>query len=199
MLVLAKFHHKCFASRTIRRLLTNETLGIPSRIQMLKNLQAKDEYDVLVIGGGSTGAGVALDAVARGLSVACVEREDFASGTSSRSTKLLWGGSRYLVSAFVSLFNHDLRLLRRPKDTINKFLEEFKMVMNCHRERRFLLNKQPHLTNWVPIAVPLLWPPPFKYPPAAFGPLDIFPLFFKFVSSNCADPYGCLTFFYAVV
>ena len=55
-------------------------------------------YDVLVIGGGITGAGVALDASSRGYSVALVERADYASGTSSRSSKLVHGGLRYLQS-----------------------------------------------------------------------------------------------------
>ena len=54
------------------------------------------EFDVLVIGGGITGAGIALDAVTRGMSVALVEMQDFAAGTSSRSTKLVHGGLRYL-------------------------------------------------------------------------------------------------------
>ncbi len=62
-----------------------------------------------LLGGGATGAGAALDAAMRGLNVCCIEKEDFASGTSSRSTKLIWGGSRYLVQAFASLLNHDLR------------------------------------------------------------------------------------------
>ena len=108
------------------------------------------------------------------------------AGTSSRSTKLIWGGSRYLVQALVSLFNFDLRLIRSPRKTIHSFTEEFRMVMNCHKERKFLLDTQPHLTNWLPIAVPLktwiMWPPPFGYPPAALGALGLFPLFFKFVS-----------------
>jgi glycerol-3-phosphate dehydrogenase len=129
-----------------------------------------------------------LDAARRGLTVACIEKEDFSSATSSRSTKLLWGGSRYLVQAFVALFNTDLRLLFSPKETIVAFYKEFKMVMNCHRERKFLLLNQPHLTYWMPIAVPLkewfMWPAPFNYPPAALGPLGLFPAFFKFVSMN---------------
>ena len=56
-------------------------------------------YDLLVIGGGATGTGIALDAVTRGLKVALVERDDFASGTSSKSTKLVHGGVRYLEKA----------------------------------------------------------------------------------------------------
>ena len=58
-----------------------------------------EEYDLLVIGGGATGAGIALDAITRGLKVAVVDRDDFASGTSSKSTKLVHGGVRYLEKA----------------------------------------------------------------------------------------------------
>lgn len=58
-----------------------------------------DPYDLLIIGGGATGTGIALDAVTRGLKVALVERDDFASGTSSKSTKLVHGGVRYLEKA----------------------------------------------------------------------------------------------------
>ena len=58
-----------------------------------------ERFDLLVVGGGATGAGIALDAAARGLKVALVERSDFAQGTSSRSTKLLHGGVRYLEAA----------------------------------------------------------------------------------------------------
>ena len=57
---------------------------------------ASEEFDVLVIGGGITGAGVALDAATRGYSVALVEKSDYAAGTSSRSSKLVHGGLRYL-------------------------------------------------------------------------------------------------------
>ena len=58
-----------------------------------------EPYDLLIIGGGATGTGIALDAVTRGLKVAMVERDDFASGTSSKSTKLVHGGVRYLEKA----------------------------------------------------------------------------------------------------
>ena len=64
---------------------------------------------------------------------------------------------------------------------------DFKMVLNCHRERTFLLTQQPHLTNWLPIAVPLdrwlLWPAPFGYYPAALGSFGLFWAFFKFYDS----------------
>jgi hypothetical protein len=74
-----------------------ETRSIPSREQALASLgpvqgqggAGGEEFDLLVIGGGSTGAGAALDAATRGLRVACVERYDFGSGTSSRSTKVM--------------------------------------------------------------------------------------------------------------
>ena len=60
-------------------------------------------FDVLVIGGGITGAGIALDAASRGLSVALIEKQDFSAGTSSRSTKLIHGGLRYLKQLDVSV------------------------------------------------------------------------------------------------
>ena len=130
--------------------------------------------------------GAALDATQRGLNVACIEREDFSSGTSSRSTKLLWGGSRYLVQAFVNLLS--TKLITSPADTVRRFMEDFKMVMNCHKERTFMLKEQPHLTKWLSIAVPLdkwiIYPPPFGFYPAMFGTLGLFPLFFKFVSDS---------------
>ena len=65
------------------------------RENIFKELTSK-EFDVLIVGGGITGAGIALDAASRGMSVALVEKNDFASGTSSKSTKLIHGGLRYL-------------------------------------------------------------------------------------------------------
>ncbi len=72
-----------------------QPLSSTARMHNLTTL-ANEQFDVLVIGGGVTGAGVALDAVARGYKVALVEKVDFASGTSSKSTKLVHGGIRYL-------------------------------------------------------------------------------------------------------
>lgn len=63
----------------------------------------EEPYDLLVIGGGATGSGIALDAATRGLKVALVERDDFSSGTSSKSTKLVHGGVRYLEKAVWNL------------------------------------------------------------------------------------------------
>jgi glycerol-3-phosphate dehydrogenase len=71
------------------------SLNPAHRLRSLDRLR-NEAFDVLVVGGGSTGTGAALDAASRGLSVGLVEARDFASGTSSRSSKLIHGGLRYL-------------------------------------------------------------------------------------------------------
>ncbi len=71
------------------------TFSYFNRDNIAQNLQEK-EFDILIIGGGITGAGIALDAASRGMKVALIEKNDFASGTSSKSTKLIHGGLRYL-------------------------------------------------------------------------------------------------------
>src|SRR5665647_767350 len=68
----------------------------------------QSEFDVLVIGGGVTGAGVALDAASRGYDVALIERDDFAAGTSSRSSKMVHGGLRYLQNLDIGLVREAL-------------------------------------------------------------------------------------------
>lgn len=73
-----------------------------NRPAVIKEL-SEESYDLLIIGGGVTGCGIALDATARGLKVALVEKEDFASGTSSKSTKLIHGGLRYLKQFDIAL------------------------------------------------------------------------------------------------
>ena len=90
---------------------------------------AEDPFDVLVIGGGITGAGIALDAAARGLSVALVEKDDFAAGTSGRSSRLVHGGLRYLEHG------------------------EFGLVRESLRERGILFRLAPHLVRPVPLYV----------------------------------------------
>ncbi len=93
---------------------------------------AGEVFDVVVIGGGATGAGCALDAASRGLSVALVEARDYASGTSSRSSKLIHGGLRYLEQ------------------------RDFGLVREALRERELLLNVlAPHLVRPVPFLLPL--------------------------------------------
>ena len=80
------------------------------REAILQRLTARREpWDLAVIGGGATGAGIALDAAARGYSVALFEQSDFGKGTSSRSTKLIHGGVRYLRQGNVALVRDSLR------------------------------------------------------------------------------------------
>src|SRR5215211_9196446 len=69
----------------------------------------REPWDILVIGGGATGAGVAVDAASRGYAVLLVEQHDFGKGTSSRSTKLVHGGVRYLAQGDISLVREALR------------------------------------------------------------------------------------------
>lgn len=105
-----------------------------------------DIYDLLVVGGGATGAGVALDAATRGLKVALVERDDFSSGTSSKSTKLVHGGVRYLEKAVWELDYN-----------------QYKLVREALRERKYFLDTAPHLSSWLPIMIPLdkWWKAPY--------------------------------------
>ncbi|GAB5551241.1 MAG: glycerol-3-phosphate dehydrogenase [Saprospiraceae bacterium] len=90
-------------------------LAAKNRPLLLKEL-AQTAYDLLIIGGGITGAGIALDAASRGLKVALVEKNDFASGTSSKSTKLIHGGLRYLKQFEIQL----VREVGRERATVHK-------------------------------------------------------------------------------
>ena len=78
------------------------------RAQIMARLAQAKTYDIAIVGGGATGLGVALDAAARGFSVVLVESDDFAKGTSSRSTKLVHGGVRYLAQGNISLVREAL-------------------------------------------------------------------------------------------
>ena len=107
------------------------TSAAQTRQDALRRLSA-ESFDVLVVGGGITGAGVALDAVARGLRVALVERSDFASGTSSKSSKLIHGGLRYLQQGDIAL------------------------VYEALYERQRLLRNAPHLVRTLPFMIPIM-------------------------------------------
>ena len=110
-----------------------------NREQMLARLREPEPWDVLVIGGGATGAGVAVDAATRGYRTLLLEREDFGKGTSSRSTKLVHGGVRYLEQGNISL------------------------VMEALKERGLLKQNAPHLVHDLPFVVPNYswWEAPF--------------------------------------
>ncbi|HYN03480.1 MAG TPA: FAD-dependent oxidoreductase, partial [Vicinamibacteria bacterium] len=95
-----------------------------NRAEMLERaLAPREVWDIVVIGGGATGVGVALDAAARGYDVLLLEQSDFGKGTSSRSTKLVHGGVRYLEQGNVSL------------------------VMEALKERGLLRQNAPHLVG----------------------------------------------------
>ena len=105
-----------------------------SRIESIAQMKAasvENPFDVFIIGGGITGAGLALDAAARGLKTALIEKRDFAAGTSSRSTKLIHGGLRYLE-------HYDFALVREGL-----------------RERAELLKLAPHLNEPFPFVIPI--------------------------------------------
>src|SRR5262245_36865864 len=110
-----------------------------NREKAIDRIENTESWDFLVIGGGATGLGVAVDAAARGYSTLLVEQEDFAKGTSSRSTKLVHGGVRYLKQGNISL------------------------VLEALRERGLLCENAPHLVHHLSFIVPRYkwWEGPF--------------------------------------
>lgn len=120
--------------------MTTSTAPLPTRrSDLLAQLTSADAYDIIIVGGGATGLGVALDAATRGLTVALVESADFAKGTSSRATKLVHGGVRYLAQGNIAL------------------------VREALHERTTLLNNAPHLAQPLPFVMPSYhcWETPF--------------------------------------
>jgi len=109
------------------------------REQLIAQLSRSGTWDVAIVGGGATGLGVALDAAARGFKVVLVESHDFAKGTSSRATKLVHGGVRYLAQGNIAL------------------------VREALHERTTLLRNAPHLAQPLPFVMPSykLWETPF--------------------------------------
>ncbi|KAJ3020723.1 mitochondrial glycerol-3-phosphate dehydrogenase [Thoreauomyces humboldtii] len=125
----------------------------PSRKDMISALKASasgpgEEFDLLIVGGGATGTGCAVDGATRGLKIALVERDDFASGTSSRSTKLVHGGVRYLEKAFWELD-----------------YEQYKLVKEALHERGVFLKIAPFLSYQLPTMIPLYkhWKVPYYW------------------------------------
>ena len=110
-----------------------------SRAELIDRLAQPIHYDVAIIGGGATGLGVALDAALRGFSVVLLESHDFAKGTSSRATKLVHGGVRYLAQGNIAL------------------------VREALHERTTLLHNAPHLAQALPFVMPSyqFWETPF--------------------------------------
>jgi glycerol-3-phosphate dehydrogenase len=100
------------------------------RKQIIETIKSTEQWDLLIIGGGASGLGVALDAISRGLKTLLVEKYDFAKGTSSKSTKLIHGGVRYLQQGNI------------------------KLVREALREREYLLDKAPHNAHLQPFIIP---------------------------------------------
>jgi glycerol-3-phosphate dehydrogenase len=108
-----------------------------NRDQSLRDL-AQEEFDICIIGAGASGAGCALDAALRGYKVALIDRQDFASETSSKSTKLIHGGVRYLEQAFKKLDFAQLRQVRHGLE-----------------ERHLVLSNAPHLARPLALVTPV--------------------------------------------
>ena len=105
------------------------------REQILKDLKSELAFDILVIGGGATGLGVALDGMSRGFKVVVLEKVDFGKGTSSKATKLLHGGVRYLENGDIGLV---IEALKEREFVLTK-------ASHLSRIQKFVI---PHYTNW---------------------------------------------------
>ena len=116
--------------------LSNSSLNEGQRQQAIHDL-AHDEFDILVVGGGINGVGIALDAASRGLRVALVESSDFAAGTSSKSSKLIHGGLRYLEQYDFKLVREALNERELMVSTLSPHLvNQFHFSTHCKRSSK---------------------------------------------------------------
>src|SRR5262249_20574401 len=121
-----RYRLQCFLGAEAARGIEGERAGMKRGVEALTG----ETFDLLILGGGITGAGVALDAALRGYRVALIDKGDFASGTSSVSSKLVHGGLRYLEHG------------------------DFRLVYEALHERRLLLHNAPHLVHPLRFIVP---------------------------------------------
>ncbi|KAF0973889.1 hypothetical protein FDP41_007276 [Naegleria fowleri] len=142
---------KAFDRKALFEHQATEQLGLPrdsegqvilhtdraENLNVLENQSPENEFDVIIVGGGSVGASAALDACTRGMKVVVLERNDFASGTSSRATKMAHGGVRYLEKAVMNLDWNELML-----------------VYECLRERKHFFQVAPHLSSPLKLLTP---------------------------------------------
>ena len=152
---------------------------LTTRIQQLNDMRMSSRaspFDLLVIGGGATGAGCALDASARGIKTCLIERDDFGSGTSGKCTKLVHGGVRYLEKAIFQLDSSQLKL-----------------VYEALHERSSFLKNAPHLASPMPILTPCyhLWELPYYW--AGLKAYDLVAGFSNLIPSRIVNPLESLS------
>ena len=121
-------------------LLPKESYTLRTREEFIKELEETEEFDILIIGGGATGVGTLLACSRKGLKAVLIEANDFASATSSKSTKLLHGGIRYLERVF-KYSNKNRKL-------------DYDLVKEALAERNLMLNNAPYMTNQIALVIP---------------------------------------------
>ena len=122
-----------------------ESVEVPafkSRAQHLAEVKDNPNYDIVVIGGGCNGAGVVLDSSSRGLRTLLIEGHDFGSGASSKSTKMIHGGVRYLQAVFMS------------RDSFSKRIENYGLVKEALQDRQFMIENATYMNKKLKFVIP---------------------------------------------